>query len=248
MCHAAAERRLDLAGTVVRTGGEPLTPQKQAVIEAVGARAACHYASHEVGRIGFACADPGALDDVHVATGRLAVIGGVPGPDGAAARLLFTGISSTTPRILLNTDIGDTGVLERRACGCPAGALGLDLHVHTIRAGAKLTTDGTSILHGDLLDLVERALPGRFGGGPTDYQLVEAEERGVPRLRVVVSPRVGAVDEREVVRTVLDAVAEGPAWRGMTAGVWHDGHTVEVVRREPHATHAGKVTAFHRET
>ena len=246
VCRAAAELGLDLAGVVARTGGEPLTVQKQAAAAAVGVRASCHYASHEVGRIGFGCADPLAVDDVHVASGRLAVIAGER-RDGGDARLLLTSISPTTPRLLLNTDIGDTGVLERRACGCPAGALGLDLHVHTIRAAAKVTTDGTNILHAELLDLVERVLPARFGGGPDDYQLVEAEEEGVPRLRVVVSRRVGAVDEAEVVRTVLGVVGEGPAWRGMTAGVWRDGRTVRVVRREPYTTHVGKVHAFHVE-
>lgn len=246
MSHAAAERGLDLAGTVVRTGGEPLTVQKRAAIEAVGARPACHYASHEAGRIGFACADPAVLDDVHVASGRVAIIPGAS--EGAATRLLLTSISRTTPRLLLNTDIGDSGVLERRACGCPAGALGLDLHVHTIRPTAKLTTDGTNIPHDELLDLVERVLPARFGGGPTDYQLIDAEERGIPRLWVVVRPRVGPVDEADVIRTVLAVVGEGPAWRGMTAGVWRDGGTVRVVRREPRVTHAGKVTPFHRES
>lgn len=244
-CNAAAERGLDLTGVVSRTGGEPLTLEKRAAIEAVGATASCHYASHEAGRIGFACADPSATDDVHLAEGRVALVEGER--DGAGRRLLLTSISPTTPRLLLNADIGDTGVVERRRCGCPAGAVGLDVHVHTIRAAAKVTTDGTSILHAELLDLVERVLPGRFGGGPADYQLVEAEERGVPRLRVVVSPRVGPVDDAEVVRTVLGVVGEGPAWRGMTAGVWRDGSTLQVVRREPFATHAGKVHAFHAE-
>jgi hypothetical protein len=245
-CRAATERGLDLSGTVVRTGGEPLTHGKAAVVRRAGAVPACHYAANEVGRIGFACADPAATDDVHIAAGRIAVIPG-DAPDGGDPRLLISSISRFTKRILVNVDIGDTGVLVRRACGCPAGAAGLDLHVHTIRAAAKITTDGTNILHSELLDLVEHVLPGRFGGGPTDYQLVSGEDEGVPRLRVVVSPRVGDVDADEVVRTVLGVIREGPTWRGMTAGVWRDGGTVRVVRREPHATHAGKVHAFHVE-
>ncbi len=238
-CRAAVARGLDLSGTVVRTGGEPLTAAKAEAIAQAGARPACHYAAHEVGRIGVACADAAEVDDVHVALGRVAVVA------GEASRILISSISATTPRVLLNADIGDTGVLVRRACGCPAGAAGLDVHVHTIRAAAKITTDGTSILHGELLELVERVLPARFGGGPTDYQLVEAEEDGVPRLHVVVSPRVGPVDEPDVVSTVLATVAEGAAWRAMTAGVWRDGGTVRVRRREPYRTAGGKLHAFH---
>jgi hypothetical protein len=243
VCRAALDAGHDLTGVVVRTGGEPLTEAKAEAIAATGARASCHYAAHEVGRIGFACADPEAIDDVHLATGRIAVVPGAA-PDDDAPRLLFTSLVETTPRFLLNTDIGDTGVLVRRRCACPAGALGLDLHVHTIRAAAKLTTDGTSILHADLLGLVERALPERFGGGPGDYQLVESEQGGVPCLQVVVRPSVGAVDEEAVVRLVLEAVGAGPAWRAMTAGVWRDGNTVQVVRSAPRATHMGKVHAF----
>jgi hypothetical protein len=243
-CRAATQRGLDLSGTVVRTGGEPLTVGKARAIEAAGAQPACHYSANEVGRIGIACADPAAIDDMHVAMGRVAVIPG-DALDGGDPRVLISSISRLTKRILLNVDIGDTGVLVRRTCGCRAGAAGLDLHVHTLRAAAKITTDGTNILHSDLLHLVESILPGRFGGGPTDYQLVEAEEDGVPRVRIVVSPRVGIVDEDDVVRTVLGVVQEGPTWRGMTAGVWRDGGTVRVVRREPYTTHIGKVHAFH---
>ena len=174
----------------------------------------------------------------------------IPGehPGESDPRVLVSSISTTTKRVLLNVDIGDTAVLVRRTCGCPAGRAGLRLHAHTIRAAAKVTTDGTSILHGDLLELVERVLPSRFGGGPTDYQFVEGENDGVPRVSVVVSPRVGPVDEAEVVRTVLAHVGRGPSWRGMTAGVWRDGGTVVVERREPHATHSGKLHAFHRQT
>ena len=246
-CLAAARLGLDLSGTVVRTGGEPLTRDKAAAIARTGASASCHYAANEVGRIGFACADPRAIDDVHIAEGRIAVIPGEH-PRGGDPRVLVSSISTTTKRVLLNVDIGDTAVLVRRTCGCPAGRAGLQLHAHTIRAAAKVTTDGTSILHGDLLELVERVLPSRFGGGPTDYQFVEGENDGVPQVSVVVSPRVGPVDEAEVVRTVLAHVGRGPTWRAMTAGVWRDGGTVVVERREPHATHSGKLHAFHRRT
>lgn len=245
LCRAATERGIEFTDAQVVTGGEPLTTSKGAAITGTGATASCNYQAHEIGRIGFACATPEALDDVHVASGRVAVIEGTHA--GHEPRLLFTCLSPTSQRLMLNADIGDNGVLVRRRCGCPAGALGLDLHVHTIRAAAKITTDGTNILYAELLDLVERVLPERFGGGPTDYQLVETEDEGVPRLGVVVSPRVGDVDDQAVVGTVLAAVGSGPAWRDMTQEIWRDGATVRVLRRDPYTTHVGKVHAFHVE-
>ena len=70
----------------------------------------------------------------------------------------------------------------------------------------------------------------------------------MPRVDVYVSPRVGPVSERDVVDTVLAAVAEGPTWRAMVAGWWDDGETLRVVRRDPILTQAGKLHAFRRLT
>ena len=246
VARAALDAGTPLAGATVRTGGEPLSPGKVEVLRAAGLRPACHYQAHEIGRIGVACGDGIADDDVHVASGRIAVVPGAP--VGEAARLLLTGITSTSQRVLLNADIGDAAVLVRRACGCPLGAAGLDVHLHAIRPVAKLTADGTNILHVELVELVEQTLPARFGGGPGDYQLVETEEGGLPRVHVVVSPRLGVVSDEEVVRTVLEAVGAGPRWRRTTAGVWGDGATVKVVRAEPTPTPSGKLPAFRRVT
>jgi hypothetical protein len=249
LCGLAAARGVSLHGVTIRTGGEPLTDAKAAVMRATGAVPACHYQASELGRIGVACSDAAssdtvATDDVHIASGRVLVI---ERPiEGEPPRLLLTCLSPTSQLLLLNADIGDTAVLVRRSCGCPLGALGLDLHAHTIRSVAKITSGGVSILHAELLELVEQTLPARFGGSPSDYQLVETEERGVPRVEVYVSPRVGPVAERDVVDTVLAAVAEGPTWRAMVAGWWQDGETVRVVRRDPILTQAGKLHAFRR--
>ena len=44
----------------------------------------------------------------------------------------------------------------------------------------------------DVIRVLDEVLPGRFGGGPTDYQLIEEEtEDGRPRVRLLVHPRVG---------------------------------------------------------
>ena len=64
-----------------------------------------------------------------------------------------------------------------------------------------------SYLGGELIALLEEALPARFGGSPSDYQLVEDEVGGLARVELLVSPRVGEVNEPELVAYVLDALA-----------------------------------------
>jgi hypothetical protein len=91
----------------------------------------------------------------------------------------------------------------------------------------------------------DRGLPARFGGAPTDYQLVEEEDAGIPRVSIVVSPRVGEVDEAALIGTVLTALGSGPAYKRMMASVWQSGDTLKVVRREPHATAHAKILPLH---
>jgi hypothetical protein len=38
-------------------------------------------------------------------------------------------------------------------------------------------------------------LPARFGGNPTDYQFVERERHGLPKVSLVVSPHIGSLDQ-----------------------------------------------------
>ena len=248
VCVAAAEHGLDLSGAFMRVGGEPLTAAKARVFERAGVRFACHYTTSDVGRIGVACAAPAALDDVHVATDRLAVIQrerslGRAGPSVPA--LAFTTLAPSVRRVLINVEIGDYGVLAERRCGCALDAVGLSLHLHTIRSFEKLTTEGMHFLGPDLYRLVEEVLPARFGGEPTDYQLVEAEDGGLTRLEVVVGPRLGPVADADVVATVLETLGGGAAFKTMMAEVWRDGGTVRVVRRPPQATPSGKILPLH---
>jgi hypothetical protein len=146
---------------------------------------------------------------------------------------------------MLNAEVGDHGVLTRRRCGCLLDALGLDLHVHDIRSYEKLTSEGMNFYGADLIRLVEETLPSRFGGGPGDYQVVEEEVEGLPRMSVVVSPRVGPVDEEAILAAAADELRSGPAHHGMMSEVWRDAQTIRVVRREPHATASAKVLPLH---
>lgn len=248
VCQAAAEQGFEIDGTVFRVGGEPFTEGKARVVAASGCRALVHYGMTEVGRIGIPCAAPRALDDVHLATDRLVVIqrerdmGPGVAPIGA---LHLTTLHPRSPKLMINTESGDYGVLEDRACGCAIGEFGLSRHLYSIRSYEKLTSEGMHFLGDELHSALEQTLPSRFGGSASDYQLVEEEVRGLPRVHLVVSPRVGSLDESQVVACLLQALGTGPGYRGMMAGVWRQAETLRVVRREPYATPSAKILPLH---
>jgi hypothetical protein len=248
ICKVAEERGLDLSGTVFRIGGEPFTPAKAAILARAGCTHNVRYSLAELGNIGMQCLHPTAPDSVHLLTDKIAVVQRERpiGASGATVPALFlTTLLPATPKLLLNVDIGDYGVLEERDCGCPIGKLGFHLQIRSIRSHEKLTSEGMTFFGEDLIRLVEDVLPARFGGDAGDYQLVEVEEEGLPRVNVVVSPRVGRVDERAIESVVLDELgSRRAAWR-MAAEQWRQAGTLRVVRREPVATPAGKILPLH---
>jgi hypothetical protein len=82
------------------------------------------------------------------------------------------------------------------------------MHVRNVRSFEKLSLGGPFVMLADLVDVLERDLPRRFGGGPTDYQLVLAAARddGEALLRLRIHPRIGAVDERAALDIVVAAI------------------------------------------
>jgi hypothetical protein len=92
----------------------------------------------------------------------------------------------------------------------------------------------------DFLELLRRAV--------FDYQLVEEEDaHGHPRLRLLVHPRLGALDSRAVAETLLGAVGSGHGIERVTELAWRDGGVVHVERKPPIATQTGKIRHFHLE-
>jgi hypothetical protein len=246
-CSAAAADDLDISGTFMRFGGEPYTAAKAAAVAASGSRAVCHYAMTEAGRVGLACGTPAALDDMHFAADKLAVLQHDKVVDPAGHRvgaLSYTTLFPAAPKIMINVESGDYGVVERRECGCPLGEVGLSLHLRGLRSYDKLTSEGIHFLGSDLYALVEEVLPGRFGGVPTDYQLVEEEEGGLPRVSIVIRPEIGRVAERDVISTTLDFLRSTPRNRLM-ADTWAQAGTLRIARREPHVTDSGKILPLH---
>jgi hypothetical protein len=116
---------------------------------------------------------------------------------------------------------------------------------YTIRSFEKLTAAGMTFVDADVIRVLEEVLPTRFGGGPTDYQFVEGDEAGQPRIRLLGSPDVGPLDSDLVVDTFLTAISRGSRAEGIMGLVWRDAKLVSVERRTPFSTASGKILHLH---
>jgi hypothetical protein len=123
--------------------------------------------------------------------------------------------------------------------------LGYATHMHTIRSWEKLTSEGMTFCGHDLIRLIEEVLPARFGGSATDYQFVESERNGLPKVDLLVSPRLGPIDEAAVLATALRFIDDTPGVQTERADRWRQGNTLSVIRGQPVATSASKVLALH---
>lgn len=246
---AAQEKGIPLKGVCFITMGEPFTDTKRRIIEAVGARALVRYAFTEAGIIGLGCGTPQVSDDLHLfsdAHGLIQRSRAVGNSGLTVDAFLITSLLASAPKILLNVESGDYGIVERRDCGCGLAALGLRDHISEIRSFEKLSGEGMTFVQTDLLRVVEEVLPARFGGTSTDYQVLEEEQQnGILRLLLIVSPSVGPVDEEKVCQTFLEELARGGGISQFGAAMWQRAGTVSVRRQRPVATKVGKILPFH---
>jgi hypothetical protein len=196
----------------------------------------------------MACAaDAAALDEVHLLRDKLAVIQHDRPVEGGleVGALFYTTLLGSSPKLMLNADVGDYGTLHEQRCGCPFEQIGMGQHLRDIRSYDKLTSEGMTFAGDDFLHLIEEVLPERFGGRPTDYQFVEQEEAGLSKVSLVVSPRVPRLDEAQLTAVVLAELTAASAAAAMMAERWRQGRTLRVVRAEPYSTHAAKVLPLH---
>jgi hypothetical protein len=153
----------------------------------------------------------------------------------------LTSMLPASPKLLLNVEFDDCGVIEERDCGCPLGALGLSVHLREIRSFGKLVTEGVALVGSDMQRILEEDIPRTFGGSALDYQLVEEEdERGFTRLTLVVNPRVGPVDERRLIEAVTTALRRGSVASSVAGAFWETAGTFRVRREEPFVSRRGK--------
>jgi hypothetical protein len=251
LCRTAARLGVDLAGVQFAVTGEPLTPARLAVILAAGADAANQYGSAETGYVGHGCLARDSSDDTHVCQDLHAVIqpgAASPGPELPPSALLVTSMRPTAPLVLLNVSMGDEARLRERRCGCPLDRPGWTQHLEEIRSFEKLTAAGMTFLDADVIRILEDVLPARFGGGPTDYQLVEAEgPGGEPRLTLLVHPDVGPVDVGAMAGAFLDAIGGGSGVERVMAAHWRRAGLPTVERQPPRTTALGKIQHLHVE-
>jgi hypothetical protein len=166
-------------------------------------------------------------------------------PEGRAA-LFVTSLRRAAPLVMLNLSMGDQATLGPRACGCPLEELGWTTHLSGVQSQEKLTAAGMTFYDADVVRILEHLLPHRFGGGPTDYQLVEDETAdGHPIVRLLVRPSVGPLDTAAVAETFLAAIGRGSGATRIMGTVWRDAKLLRVERREPRATVSGKVLHLH---
>jgi hypothetical protein len=138
--------------------------------------------------------------------------------------------------------MGDCATVTERRCGCPMEALGWRTHLRAIRSFEKLTAGGMTFIDTDVIRVLEQILPGRFGGSPVDYQLIEEEtEDGRPRLRLLVHPRIGPLDSVAVESAFLDEIGAGSGSERIMALQWREGRMLRVEREPPRAGATGKI-------
>jgi hypothetical protein len=250
LCQAAVAGGIDLRGARMTVASEPITAARLAVIRQANAEALPYFASIECGPIGYGCLEPEAADEVHLLDDFQAVI--QPGAAGATSALpplalFLASLRATAPFVLLNVSFGDQAVLGHRACGCPLERLGWMTQLRDVRSFEKLTAGGMTFLDVDVIRVLEEVLPARFGGGPTDYQLVEEElDDGRPSLRVFVHPTVGPLDDAAVADVFLASIGGGSGARRVMELHWRQANLVSVERRPPLSTASGKILHLHR--
>lgn len=241
---AAKDAGIDLRGVTFFVAGEPATSVKLETMRASGAAHITDYGMADAGRVAVGCAQPLDGTDVHVLTDTVAIIPGIrviPQSGETVNAFFLTSFMAASPKLLLNVEFDDCGIVEERICGCPLGELGLSTHLREIRSYGKLVTEGVALVGSDMQRILEEDVPREFGGTTLDYQLVEEEdERGFTRLTLLVSPRLGPVDERQLIETILSALRRTNVASDVARAFWETAGTFRVRREEPFVSRRGK--------
>jgi len=251
---AAAENNLNLAGAKFFVTGEPLTPHKKREIEASGGSAVPVYGISEAGVIAAGCGQPHTTSDhCHLYKDTTAIVTRktrVPHLDRCLDEYLFTTLLYESPKLLLNVGMGDYGDVVEDSCNCDFARLGFNVSLYNIRSFEKLTGEGVTFVDTDLIRILEKHLPEHFGGKSMDYQLVESENgHGFTQLYLRVSPRLGTLNEEEVLRRFLSLLRNAEdspeSWAQAGSEMWKQSGIVQIRRDDPIPTASGKVLPFH---
>ena len=103
-----------------------------------------------------------------------------------------------------------------------------------------------TFLDSDVTRVLDELLPIRFGGGPTDYQLVEEEQPdGRSCLRLLVHPALGPLEPHRVLDAFLTGISAGSSAHQIMALQWRQDGLLTLDREPPRATPAGKILHLH---
>jgi hypothetical protein len=201
----------------------------------------------EVGAVGRGCPRASDPNDQHFQADHLALIQAPRGVGSIEVQaFLLTTLLPTAKRILLNVEIDDYGIVEPSSCGCPFHAYGFDRTLRHVRSFSKLTAEGVTLVGSEMEHILESVLPARFGGTPLDYQLMEEEDgAGLTRVVVIVSPRLGRIDESGVIEAILDGLRQASLGTAVGGGLLGAAGALRVRRAEPIMTARGKVLPLH---
>jgi len=249
IARAAQDAGLDLTGTTARIGGEPVTAAKVEALARSGVRCLTTYGMNETGAIGIGCLKPAEVDDVHLLHDAFALITH-PVPAGQSGVTVpafnLTSLIDSSFKVMLNYETDDYGAVEERSCGCPLGSYGYTTHLHGIRSYSKLVGEGVSLVGNEILQILERVLPARFGGTLLDYQIQEEEDAdGLTRLYLVVDPRIAIADDREVIDAFYAALRSSSPMADAARAVWQHAHSLRIRRQVPLTTARGKLLPLH---
>ncbi len=246
LARAARQAGASLSRVTFITGTEPLTRAKLAAIQSVGGRALPNFSFTEFGKAAWGCASPRSTDDTHICRDTVAVITRSRPVDSLGSEvdaLLFTSLQPSARRILLNMETGDYAQMTAHQCGCLLQTLGWTEHLEEIRSFEKLNAEGRFFLGSHVIAVVEEVLPRQFGGDATDYQLLEHEDvEGYTRMSLLVHPRLGAVDEQAILKSLEHTFTE---CCHTCARVWKEVGTLRVERAAPIPTRGGKLMPLH---
>jgi hypothetical protein len=244
---AALEKGLDISGTRFFTAGEALSDAKAEVVRRAGAEAFATYWVSELGLVGTCCSQIGGAKRVHLLHDAVAAITHrrkAPGTDVEVDSLLFTSLLPCAPFFVLNLEPADHGVLGPASCDCEFSRAGFTTLISGMYSYTKLTGHGTTLVGTDILQILEEALPGRFGGSPADYQLVEQEAGTETRMVLRVNPRIGEVPAGEIRSFFLSEIRKlfGGA---LTSRTWTHAASVDVLLEAPIVGRTGKILSLH---
>lgn len=243
---AANKLGIDISGTRFVVGGESISPAKVEIVEKAGAIINARYTISEFGPVGFGCKQMRG-NCVHVSRDSLAVISRkrvAPLTDTEVESLLFTTLLPFAPTVAINLEMDDAGEVGPATCGCGLTQLGFTQQINHIFSYGKLTGYGTSLMAGDVLRILESLLPNRFGGVPSDYQLIEIEQGKQTAIELRVHPRLGVTSESDVRDYFMKELKR--IWSGSTTGrTWTQSGSFRVSMKAPIQTNGKKIHPLH---